>query len=198
MPVPHYGASDYQGAFQNMLPQGFAWPRDPDSIQSKVIAGLSPVYARSHQRAANLLVDAFPGSSIELLTEWESTLGLPDSSLGLAASLQGRRAQVIARLTAVGGQSIPYFVSLAQSLGFAISIAQSAPFRCGQSTAGQPVGDASWMFVWSVTAALSSITRFVAGASGAGEPLASWGNAVLESQIRKNAPAHSFVQFKYQ
>jgi uncharacterized protein YmfQ (DUF2313 family) len=197
MKTPIYSSADYLGALQSLLPPGRAWPRELSSILARSMAGLAPVYARNHARAANLLTDAFPATTVELLPEWESTLGLPDSTLGMADTTQGRRAQVVARLTAIGGQSSAYYTQLAAKLGFSISITNYAPFRCGQSRAGQPVGGVEWFFTWSVNASANTVIRFSAGQSGAGEPLGSWGSAVLQSQLAAVAPGHAILQFRY-
>lgn len=197
MTTPLYSASDYLKALQSLLPRGRIWPRDADAVQTKVLYGLSVIYERSTARAAYLLQDAFPASTYELLTEWESTVGLPDYGDNLASTAQGRRAAVVGRLTAVGGQSATYFKSIAASLGYAISVTNHAPFRCGQSRCGQQLGGEEWFFRWTVNASLCTATNFRSGQSGAGESLSTWGNAPLERLIQKYAPAHTIVSFSY-
>ncbi|OVE45578.1 YmfQ family protein [Chromobacterium violaceum] len=197
MSLPNYTALDYQGALQRLLPRGRVWPRDPDAVQSKVAAALAQVYGRTHDRANNLLVDSFPAQTFELLPEWEATLGLPDPALGLASTVTGRRQQVVAKLTATGGQSAAYYQSVAAGLGFTISVTNYAPFRCGQSASGQPVGSADWHHTWSITAATNTINHFAAGASASGEPLSVWGNSILQNVLQRIAPAHSVLQFRY-
>jgi uncharacterized protein YmfQ (DUF2313 family) len=49
-----------------------------------VLSGFTPAFERLTARANNLLIDAFPGSTYELLPEWEATLGLPDPCAGEA------------------------------------------------------------------------------------------------------------------
>jgi len=71
-------SADYQAALQALLPHGRVWPREPDAVQSRVAAGLAQTAARLHARANYLLRDAFPVAPLELLPEWEATLGLPD------------------------------------------------------------------------------------------------------------------------
>lgn len=71
-------SADYQAALQALLPHGRVWPREPDAVQSRVAAGLAQTAARLHARANYLLRDAFPLTPLELLPEWEATLGLPD------------------------------------------------------------------------------------------------------------------------
>jgi uncharacterized protein YmfQ (DUF2313 family) len=154
-------------------------------------------YEAQTARSNYLLVDAFPGTTYELLPEWELTLGLPDPCAGEAPSVQVRRQQVAARLSSAGGQSAAYYIGFAQRLGYGITVTNYAPFRCGQSTAGQQLGNQDWFFTWSINAVLNTVVRFAAGQSAAGDPLASWGNQVLECEMSAAAPAHTILQFHY-
>lgn len=198
MPAPNLSDADFQRAFQALLPRGRVWNRDPGSTQGALAAGLTKSLTRLTQRANNLLIDAFPATTYELLPEWEDTLGLPDPCAGPAPSTQVRRNQVVARLTNTGGQSAAYFIGLAQKLGYGITITNFAPFRCGQSTCGQALGNQDWFFTWAVNALQTTVVRFAAGRSAAGDPLASWGNRVLECEISAMVPAHTILQFRYQ
>ena len=195
--LPQFTADDFTAALQALLPRGRVWPRDPSSTQWQVLAGLSKVYERSSDRAAQLITDAFPTSTIELLAEWEATLGLPDPCAGELPTLAQRRAQVVTRLTQTGGQSAAYFQQLARDLGFDVTVENDAPFRVGQSSVGDHVGLEDWFFRWVVETALVTLQRFRAGQSVVGEPLQTWGNAVLECEIVERAPGQTVVQFKY-
>ncbi|MGO4416609.1 putative phage tail protein, partial [Cupriavidus sp. KB_39] len=99
MRAPNLTDGDFLRAFQALLPRGRVWNRDPDSTQTGVAAGITKCYTRLTQRCKNLLIDAFPATTYELLPEWEATLGLPDPCAGAAPSTQVRRNQVVARLT---------------------------------------------------------------------------------------------------
>lgn len=197
MPAPVLTSADYLRAFQALMPRGKVWPRVPDATQTMVLQGLSKTYERNTERANYLLIDVFPASTVELLPEWEATLGLPDPCAGEAPTIQQRRAQVVSRLSSTGGQSALYFMTLAEKLGYLVTVTNNAPFRAGQSSAGEPVGSLDWAHTWTVNAPINSPVRFAAGSSSAGEPLASWGNDVLECEIRANAPAHTILIFAY-
>ncbi|QOT75047.1 YmfQ family protein [Cupriavidus basilensis] len=197
MLAPVLTSADFLRAFQALMPRGRVWNAEPDSIQTKAAAGLSPSYAAQTARSNNLLIDAFPATTYELLPEWESTLGLPDPCAGPGASTQVRRNQVVARLANSGGQSAAYYAGFAQKLGYGIFITNYAPFRCGQSTAGQALGNEDWFFTWAVNAPINTIVRFSAGKSSAGDPLGSWGNHVLECEMNAIAPAHTILLFNY-
>ena len=190
-----YSASDFLGAFQALLPVGAVWSRDPSSVQSRTLATLMPTWARLAARDENLLVDAFPATTVELLPEWEATLGLPDPCAGASPTLQERQAQVLARFANSGGQSAAYFIGYAANLGYAISITQFAPAVAGRLRAGQPCYGRDWAFAWQVNVPGSVVTYFRAGQSAAGEPLEDWNNRVLECELRRIAPAHTVVLF---
>jgi uncharacterized protein YmfQ (DUF2313 family) len=173
MLAPNLTSADYLRAFQANMPRGRVWPTEPDAEQTQVFAGLTQIYARNTARANHLLVDAFPGTTYELLPEWEATLGLPDPCAGGAPTIQQRRNQVIARLTNSGGQSIAYFVNFAAQLGYNVKIMQYTQARAGMLRAGDPCCGYAWNFAWKITAPLNTIVRAVAGAMAAGDPLAS-------------------------
>ncbi|WP_080421240.1 YmfQ family protein [Burkholderia ubonensis] len=197
MPAPNLTSADYLRAFQALMPRGRVWSTDSDAEQTQVFAGLTQIYARNTERANQLLVDAFPGTTYELLPEWEATLGLPDPCAGPAPTIQQRRNQVIARLSNSGGQSIAYFINFAAQLGYTVTIKQYTQARAGMLRAGDPCCGYDWNFAWKITAPLNTIVRAVAGAMAAGDPLAAWGNNVLECEFRAVMPAHTIPIFAY-
>lgn len=180
MTAPLYSAADYLAALQSLMPRGRAWPRDPDATQARALAGLAPTYERQNQRANQLLVDAFPATTVELLPEWESALGLPDPLAGAAPTIEARRAQVLARFVGAGGQSIPYITAYALNLGYAITVTQFAPARVGMLRVGMPVYGPDFAHVWQINV-----------------PLDAESDALLEPALRKIAPAHTVVIFNY-
>lgn len=197
MPAPNYSAADFADVILALLPQGLIWPRDPDSVLAQAVNCLSPAWARHTLANNNLLVDAFPATAAQLLTEWEETLGLPDPCAGEAPTLQQRQAQVVARLANSGGQSVAFYIAYAQSLGFAVTVSEFAPFRAGQSRAGQPTGTQDWFFTWRINAPSQTVTYFVAGQSGAGQALETWGSPVLQCELMAIKPAHTYLNFAY-
>lgn len=198
MALPDYSAQDFADVILALLPRGLVWPRDPSSVMAQAVSCLSPTWARHTLSNNNLLIDAFPATAVGLLTEWEETLGLPDPCAGESPTLQGRQQQVVARLTNSGGQSIAFFVNYAQSLGYTVTVSEFAPFRCGQSRAGQPTGTQDWFFTWQINAPLNTVTYFTAGQAAAGQALESWGNAVLQCELMSIKPAHTYLNFGYQ
>jgi uncharacterized protein YmfQ (DUF2313 family) len=194
MLAPNYTAADFLKALQGLMPRGRVWPRDPDAVQTQVLSGLAPSYARATARANYLLVDAFPATTYELLPEWESTLGLPDPCAGVAPTIAQRQAQVLARFVGVGGPTIQSLTAFAANLGYTVTINQFVEARAGQLHAGDPCNGTAWSYAWQINA---TVTIALAGAMAAGDPLASWGNAVLECEMKAVMPAHTIPIFSY-
>lgn len=197
MSAPDYQAADFLSAMQNLMPRGLAWPTAPDAVMAQVMACLSPTFARHTARNNNLLVDAFPPSSVELLPEWEAALGLPDPCAGPAPNLQGRQRQVLARFAGAGGQSVAYITQYALVLGFSITVTEYTPFKVGQQAMGQPLGTQDWAFAWTANAPSITTTLFRAGQSAADEALATWGNTVLGCELAFIKPAHTIMTISY-
>lgn len=198
MTIPVYASADFANALTGLLPRGRAWPRDPDAVMVRSVSCLAPSYERSSAAALNLLVTAFPATATDLIPEWQETLGLPDPCAGEAATIVQQRQQIVARLTDSGGQSAPYFIRFAKALGYTVTVTNDAPFRCGQSRAGHHLGKEEWFFVWAVHSSLITSQLFLAGQSTAGEPLQTFGNAVLECEVSVRKPAHSILKFIYE
>lgn len=196
-PAYLYTAADYMAAFQSLLPRGRVWSRDPDTTLAATVAGLTEIYERTNARANDLIAEAFPATTFELLPEWEATLGLPDPCAGISPTIQQRRGQVLARFCGTGGQSAGYMINYAHSLGYIVTITQFTASRAGQSRVGQPMCSEAWTSVWMVNAPNNTVTRSRVGLSAAGEPLASWGNQVLRCELQAIAPAHTTLLFNF-
>lgn len=192
-----YSTADFLAAFQRHLPTGPIWPREAGSNQAAALGCLMPTLERLAQRDENLLVDAFPATTVELLPEWQASLGLPDACAGTDPTIEQQRAQVVARLTDSGGASVDYFVRFAANLGYEITITEFAPARADFLCADDPVYDPFWAYMWRVNASAVTVEYFSADISFADEPLAEWGNAVLECEIQSRKPARTIVFFSY-
>jgi uncharacterized protein YmfQ (DUF2313 family) len=150
---PVYSNADFLAALQSLMPRGRAWPRATNAVQTMVLSGLAPTWQRVTAAANGLLEDAFPSQTVDLLPEWQATLGLPDPCAGSSPTLGQQQAQVLARFEGVGGNSAADYIAYAATLGYTITIRNFAPFRCGRSSMGQPLGPAGQMCVWEVVCA---------------------------------------------
>ncbi|TCS62596.1 YmfQ family protein [Varunaivibrio sulfuroxidans] len=190
--------SAYLDQLQQLLPPGAAWPREPAATLTRLLAAMADGLADADGRAGDLIDEDDPRTTLEMLADWERVAGLPDKcAAGAAVTIQQRRAALTAALTARGGQSRQYFIDLAATLGYAVTIVEHGPFQAGLSAAGAPVSAEQWRFVFTVAAPAATVRDFRAGLSAADEPLRTWGNKPMECAITADKPAHAYVIFTY-
>lgn len=206
----------YGAMLQNLLPWGIAWPRHHTKNLSKLLLALAHELACVHSRALDLIREADPRTTSEMLPDWEKAFGLPSQCTGPLGTDEERRLAVLTRLTEVGGQSPEYFEELAASLGFDVTVVEYQPFQVGRSQVGdaltngqQPfqvglstVGQAltnnvDWLFTWAIESSDITTRSFVVGQGTAGDPLRTWGNGLLECVLGNAAPAHTLLLFLY-
>ncbi len=132
--------SDYTAAFLSLLPQGQAWPKHaPDSAQVRTITGLCEFWGFVDGRAADLLeVESDPRLTVELLPDWERNWGLPDPCYTAPLTTAERQFALVQRMTMQGAQSREFFIELAASIGYTITISEYRVFvvgidRCGDN-----------------------------------------------------------------
>lgn len=190
------GIEKYTAMIQNLLPVGYAWPRQANTNMENLLTALATEPERVDCRVQDMLTEAYPLTTSELLTDWERALGLPEECEGLGDTVQKRRQAVHQKLSSLGGQSPQFYIDLAASIGFEITITEFDPF-CAGDPCGDPLYGDDWAHTFQVNAAEETILYFNAGEGSAGEPLASWGNSLLECVINRYKPAHSVVIFAY-
>lgn len=187
----------YAAQLDALLPLGQAWPRDADAKMRLLTRGLAEEFARVDARSKDLIGEVLPSTTLQMLEDWERATGLPDTCVATGQTIQERRNALLARLTSTGGQSRAFFIDLAKYLGFTITITEFKQFRAGVSRAGESLNGDPWLNTWRVNAPQTTIILFRTGASTAGEPLAKWGNELLECVFRRVKPAHTHLQFGY-
>lgn len=168
----------YAGLLQDLLPQGKAWPRDADATLTKLLTGLAEELARVETRAQDLVREADPQTTVEMLADWERQLGLPGSCVTVEQTETERRNAVIAKLRHTGGQSRQFFIDLASTLGATITVDEFLVTRFGDRF-GRRFNGPEWAYVW----------RVISEAAGP--------NELLECTINNLKPAHTLVWFEY-
>lgn len=185
---------------QSLLPPGQAWLFDNAAVFNQVLGVIAGELARVHARTDDLLNEADPRSTLEMLTDWERVAGLPDLCTGDLETLQERRQALVQRITSRGGQSKAYFYSLAEVLGYEIEINEYRPFITGISHCGDILnGGHDVRYHWRVRVLEPRLTYFRAGVSRCGEKLMSIRYAEdLECILRRVKPAHTNLIFAYE
>lgn len=202
----------YLQMLQSLLPEGQAWNRDKDSNTTSLLAVTASELSKLHQRTDDLVVESDPRSTLETLTDWEETAGLPDTCTGAEDTIQERRAALVNKITSQGGQSLGYFIQIAERLGYDVTVEEFRPFVCGQSqcglgqmTEGQVIttygitDQEDIRFNWRVTVLGSRVTWFRCGVSEVGkDPFAKINTAAdLECVLRQMKPAHTNLIVAY-
>jgi len=202
--------SDYTHAFMNMLPQGQAWPRAPDSTLAMTVDGLCQYWGYVDGRAADLLErESDPRKTVELLPDWERAWGLPDKCFADPQTVPQRQIILVKWMTLLGAQSRDWFKEVASWLGYSITIDEYAPFMCGISRCGITLDDSGqqrWRigapeqrFYWTVHVHDARLTWFRCGAGQCGvDPHLRIGfYDDLECLLRRWKPAMTDLVFDY-
>lgn len=185
---------DYYSLLLGLRPTGPAWPADDELLH-----GVADGLARAHNRTLDLVDEADPRTTLEMLAAWERNAGLPDACTGPAVGLAERRARLVQRITGRGGQSRTFFVALAAALGFpGCTITEYAAFSVGSGCdASLNTADTGWPHAWRFNVPVQAGAVSFTATSGCDEALRGWGSTVLECVIRRVAPAHTAVLFGY-
>jgi len=193
-----FDANAYLILLLSLLPTGFAWAKEYGSFLYRLMDGISQEFARVDARGMQLIEEADPRTTTELLADWERVFGLPDECSQDGMSIEQRREAIVRKFTMQGSLSRAFFIAQAAALGYVITITEFRPFRAGRSSAGDSLTNGPWRFTWQVNSAENTIRTFQAGLASAGDPLRSWGNETLECVIEKIAPAETVVLFAYE
>jgi uncharacterized protein YmfQ (DUF2313 family) len=192
--IPFLQQSDFLNAAQNLLPPGDAWAREADSSLAGLLNACVASLARVHARTAQLTEqEAFPPSSVELLPDWEAAFGLPDPCSPIGATIGQRQAALAGRISATGGQSAAYFISVAASLGYNITITTFDAAQFGVSTFGSPFYSTDWRYAWQVNTNDIAVFPATFGNSAFGDPFEAYSSTQLGCVLNRLKPAYSVL-----
>jgi uncharacterized protein YmfQ (DUF2313 family) len=201
---------DYAEPLAALLPQGAAWPRDPDTVLMQAVTGLAQIWGYVDGRIADLLErESDPRATLEMLADWERNFGLPDKCVAEPLTIGDRQKALVQWMTIEGAQSREFFIAVAARIGYTITIREYSPFMCGISRCGEhvdEVGDPLWQlgplemrFYWKIRVGLARLTwfRVSKGQTGVDPHLRIALATDLECLIRRWKPAHTDVVFDY-
>lgn len=194
-------ASDYLTQLRALLPQGKAWARAAGARLHQLLAAFAEEFSRIDARVTDLRNEADPRSTLEMLVDWETFTGLPDTcSSGIATTIEERRAAVSSRLLSTGGASEIYFYSICEALGYQVEIDRFRPFVVGLSRCGDALnGPASVRHTWRVRVLGPRVTYFRTGLSQCGDRLGKISRAAdLECKLNKLKQAHTRLIVAYE
>lgn len=195
-PFSLLGAADFQQGVLGLLPRGRAWPRRLTSLLAAVAGGIGDAFAQFHAACVTFLdVESDPALTVALLPDWEAEYGLPDACSPAAPTVTQRRAALLGRIAARGGQSAAYFLSVAQALGYTVTFTTWDAWDPWQSP-WLPATEFAWRFALQVNAPSITVAWFD-GWSSPWDPLFALSDTELECRFDKLLPAYSVHWFIY-
>lgn len=185
---------NYRNLLAQLLPPVAYSPEQP-RLYAELTAEAN-VYDQISKYGQQALEGITPLFAADLLSDWERVLAITPSA---DDSWQQRLEMVLIKLAEVGGLSRNYFIRLAKSAGYTITIEELDMFRAGESAAGEYINEEGFMWVWQVNimGRYTPSYYFRAGESCAGDSLQNFGDPVIESWFNDLKPAHTFCIFTY-
>jgi len=154
----------------------------------KLLMSFAVELEKFEDRITDLIREAIPGLSRELLPEWESDLGLPDICSPLAATQEERAKICHAKYTGnYYGQSKQFYIDYALSLGAIIIITEyygyGSVFRVDNNRVDRtPIEGIAGARLWSITSKFKVIFHVIS--------LSDISLEYLKCRINQIAPAH--------
>ncbi len=119
--------AQHESSLAHFLPPGIAFvaANTPDTNFSKLITGLAGELIRAYDSINDISEDYDILVTDELLTNWESAVGIPDHCFPGTGSNATRRLHVLLKFAKMNVQTAPQMVELAVALGFADTTIQA-------------------------------------------------------------------------
>ncbi len=194
-------SSDYKNLLLGLLPKGKAWNRDEGSILDQLLHSESEELSRIDVRTYDLRVERDTRATLELLTDHENDLGLPDECFEEGMTIQERRNMAHGKLIEIGGLNKQYYLDLVEELGWGtIDITEFKPFWSGNGVSGEACGDQNNIFYWqvSINIAPDDWIYFRADVSVAGDRLLRIaGSSIIRCILDRLKPAHTRIIYNY-
>ncbi|MEQ1321783.1 YmfQ family protein [Acinetobacter guillouiae] len=157
MAQSRFSLEQYTGAVKTLLPRGRVWSRAMTGTQHELIEGIAKSFQDVDADAMQLLIEAFPATTTQLLDEWNLTVGIPDFCFGAPDSIEQNRQYIVAKLIADGGQSNDYYIAIAKSLGINIVIREFSPSHFdADAPDGLIIKPGDWWHTWKVVIDVNS------------------------------------------
>lgn len=137
----------FQQSLAQLLPQGYAWPRDPQSTLMRLLGGMAGSFAELDAVTTQTTVEWLPHATKARLAEWEYAVGLPDQCFGSDQTAAARRGRVLSRLRGPSGHyadsspaSLGALETICTNLGYPAVAAYNHPFRVGRDRISRRLG----------------------------------------------------------
>jgi uncharacterized protein YmfQ (DUF2313 family) len=131
----------------SLLPKGVLWACESSTTLYKLLDALAQELQRVEDLALELIEEADPRTTTNLLDDWERVAGLP-SDCWTPTTEADRRTALVAKLATRGSQALQFYVDQAALIGYDVLIERHpySPFVAG-SLCGTPIWGNEWRFV---------------------------------------------------
>jgi uncharacterized protein YmfQ (DUF2313 family) len=134
-------------ALAALMPPGFAWPRQADTVWMRVLGGLAGAFEEHHSWTQQATLEWLPHATHTRLEEWEEATGLPDPCFGPTQTMEARRGRLLARLRGPSGAypdsspaAIEAIKTICANLGYVADVHYNTYFRVGRDRVGRRLG----------------------------------------------------------
>ena len=190
-------AEDYLQQLLALLPNGLAWNKQTDSNLYLFCEGLAQEFARIEADLDLMLKEAKPNRTWNLLKEWEKAAGLPDECVVASDDPVVRRNQLVSRLLMQGGQSVAYFVSVLEGMGYkSPKITEPKPATVN-SLCTAFVWDKSSAWSWIVSLSEDVDLLYATTNSACTAFLGAYMPSPAKCLLERIKPAHTYVSVRY-
>lgn len=189
-----YENEEFRSALLGLLPRGFAWFKGKNGNWWKLFAGFSLGFSAVYKILRNLVFESNPAKTTSYEV-WERELGLPIN--GVDPKTDDDRLSEVYRVSRKkGGNTIPYFKSIAALFGAEIKIYEY--WKNPEKFDGVDFGDDDPNFYWMVNLAARDEDWFVCTCNDTcNDYLQWWWNAPMETLFNLIKPAHTKIVYSY-
>jgi uncharacterized protein YmfQ (DUF2313 family) len=167
-----------------------------DSILRKVLLGLASEWLNFRSSLNDIVSQYNPNNTTSLIEEWEGFVGIPDSCIAVASTLEQRRLNVLLKLSGINVSTAKQFKNVAAILGYSIQVSN------GVDTSTFPL-QLPFLLISQAAAPFTIVITLPASLKPAGFPLTlpfkltAQQPTILKCLFNKLKPANTQLFFRY-
>jgi uncharacterized protein YmfQ (DUF2313 family) len=167
-----------------------------DSTLKKVLLGLASEWLNFRSSLNDVVSEYNPNNTTSLIEEWEAFVGIPDSCIAVASTLEQRRLNVLLKLSGINVSTAKQFKNIASILGYSIEVSN------GVDTSTFPL-QLPFLLISKASAPFTIVITLPASLKPAGFPLTlpfkltAAQPKILNCLFNKLKPANTQLFFRY-
>lgn len=124
-----HSVDDWLYALQQVMPRGKAWPRERSADLTRLLRALAQRLNRAEADGDALQPEMRPESTLQLISDWEGYLGLPECAM-TGITFDDRRRSIVEKYHRKGGLAPWQIEAVAAALGFTVKVKVILPHHC--------------------------------------------------------------------